>query len=562
MTLAALAVVGLVACGGDDGGADESVATTAPAGSDATAAATTEPDVTDAPAPTGGPEETTAPSAPADDAGCTADRVGGELTMGVYSETAGLDPTVSTGGAVTGATELTALYDTLMQYDEDAGTWVPRLAESMEPNDDATVWTLTLREGITFGNGDPLDAAAVKASVERHQAETNRIRSRGLTADISAIDVVDDLTAVFTLARPWGSFPYLLSGEVGMIVNPAVVESLGADEFSRLPVGGGAGPYEPVSNVPGEELVLEAKEDYWGGPVCIERLRFVVVPGAQATYDAFQNDELDAAFLRGPQVIADARADGVSQHTELLNAGAVVLINNGAGGTTSPMTDVRLRRAVAAAVDPEQINIRAYDGAGLATAALAHPDSRFYEGAAGPALDPALAAQLVEEVKAEGTWDGTVSLACDSTWSNEALAIESQLEAVGFEVDADTTSSVATRIQRVIVDHDYDLACWGMSLVEASPWAALARHVDSTPGTSRTGYDNPEMNESLAVLKAARTTEEQLAAFAAIQVIWDETVPVVVFAATEEMVIWDDDVHGLDFNQETVTIFADAYLGD
>src|SRR5204863_1323670 len=136
-----------------------------------------------------------------------------------------------------------------------------------------SVWTLKLRSGIHFGNGDPLNAQAVKSSIERFRDPAVRsARAAVVTTNIAEIQTPDDLTVVFKLLAPWGTFPWLLAGEGGMVVNTRVVTQLGAD-FAKLPKGAGVGPYEPVKYVPGEEILLQAKKDYWAGPVCIDTLR-------------------------------------------------------------------------------------------------------------------------------------------------------------------------------------------------------------------------------------------------------------------------------------------------
>ena len=121
----------------------------------------------EAEAPSDEAEESEVTATPAEDEVCTEERQGGELTMGVQLMAIGLDPTVALGTGVAGATEITAIYDTLMRYNPDTGEIDPHVAESLEPNDDFTQWTLTLPEGITFGNGDPLTAEAVQFSVDR-----------------------------------------------------------------------------------------------------------------------------------------------------------------------------------------------------------------------------------------------------------------------------------------------------------------------------------------------------------------------------------------------------------
>src|SRR5690606_10378719 len=96
---------------------------------------------------TGGDDATTSSLEP---------KQGGSITMGMFSETAGLDPVVTFGGGATGTTEVGAVYDTLMRYDTDTGEYVPHLAESLESNDDKTSWTLKLRPDVKFTDGTPL----------------------------------------------------------------------------------------------------------------------------------------------------------------------------------------------------------------------------------------------------------------------------------------------------------------------------------------------------------------------------------------------------------------------
>ena len=355
---------------------------------------------------------------------CTEDRRGGEVTFGVFSETAGLDPTVSTGSGVTGMNELMAIYDVLIRLDRNTGEYIPHLAESLVSNDDATVWTLGLREGITFGNGDPLDADAVIASIDRFN-NTDRALGQGnqsgaFVSFITEMVALDDLTVQFTLGEPWGTFPYTLADEPGMIVNVNVLDSYSDEEnpvaaFSRNPVGAGAGPYEVERYAPGEEIVLRAKDDYWGGPVCIEKITFVRFAGASATYDAFQNDDLQVAFLREPRAISEARANGDENALVFLqNTGGVILINNGIRGSTPPTTDLRLRRAIFLATDTGVMDERANDGTGLPGKTLLSDRSFYYDADLFPEYPTNAdeARRLVEEVKAEGNWDGTIRLQC------------------------------------------------------------------------------------------------------------------------------------------------------
>src|SRR4051794_2763883 len=207
---------------------------------------------------------------------CNASRVGGSATMGIFSDTSGLDPAVSSGGGETGGTELAAIYDTLMQWNPETGDYEPRLAEKVESDAAFVQWTITLRAGVKFGNGDPFTAAAVAANFDRHKDAATKSPHRVLASLIKSTTVVDDLHLVVNLVDPWAEFPYLLSAQnLGLIPNPKVIAQLGPAAFNLAPVGAGAGPYEVAQFVPNEKITLRAKTDYWNGPVCIQQLNFV-----------------------------------------------------------------------------------------------------------------------------------------------------------------------------------------------------------------------------------------------------------------------------------------------
>jgi peptide/nickel transport system substrate-binding protein len=500
--------------------------------------------------------------AASDDEVCTEDRVGGELTMGMYSETRGLDPMVVAGSGVAGGIESAAVFDRLAQWNPETGEFEPRLAESIEPNEDFTQWTVTLRPDVTFGNGDPLTAEAVRFSVERMQSEDNLTSQRGQALTIQSVEVVDDMTVRFDVGDPWPGFPAVLADEVGMIVNPAVVEELGPEEFATMPVGAGVGPYEPERFVPGEEIVLTAKDDYWGGPVCIETLRFVAIPGANDTYDAFANGDLDMAFIRQPSVVAQAREDGVNEFVTLQNLGEVLLLNQGIGGNEDVITtDERIRRAIDLAIDYEQVTERAEDGAGIPTNAVIGEGSLYYEGVEGNPHDPEEAEALVEEVKEETGWDGSLHLSCDGSREDALLAIAAQLDAVGFDVETDLGANLADHITRVRQEQDYEVACWGFSVDDANTWMRLNQNVGSS-GTNATGYASDAMDAALADLRAAENDDQRKTALEAVQEVWNEEIPSVGLSAIEELIIWGDHVRGLDFTSKTVVFFDQAWIDE
>lgn len=549
-------VLGLAGCGGDDDAADVgdvvtdgTTADTADGGDDA---------VTD----TTGDVADTSPGST--DPGSSDDAVsgecpsgsGGEITMGTGNLAAGIDPTVALGTGSSGGTELTAFYDTLMRWLPDTGEYVPHMAESLEANDDVTEWTLVLREGLEFGNGDPVTPDAVQFSIERLAASARA--AAGLAQEIVGFDIVDDRTIVLTTDSPNGNVPYMLATEVGMVVNPAVVEERG-DAFATEPTGAGAGPFEFERFAPGEELSFVAKDDYWGGDVCLDALRFVNIPGGQATWDAFRAGELEVAFLSEMPVVRDAREAGAEAHSQISGGNGFFMLNNREGSATA---DVRVRRAVALAIDPAVIDDRASGGEGLPTKCLAHPDQVIHPDVDCPEYDPDAARALVEEAKADG-WDGTINLVFrDIPRSVDvSIAVEAMLTDVGMNVVRENVNTGEWYERVLAPPYQFDVGDYGLALMDNGPIARMNQFFSDSV-RNRSGYGSEAMDAALDELQLAETPEELRTAMGEIQRIWNEDAPGIVVDASEWFIAAQDEVEGLVLNRDVTVMFHDAYVAE
>lgn len=557
--VSALSIVALAACGsdGDSSGTDAPVATASTATSDAPA--------TDAPAAgapaTGAPDTdapgTTAPTGtePAEPAGGTPVS-GGVVTFGTSSETLGLDPTISSAVGASGAIELIALYDVLVRVDPATGAYEYQTAESVEPNDDFSVWTLKIKPGITFSDGTDYNADAVRQSIERHRAEGTRSLARGYAATIDTMTVVDDLTLEFHLKSPWTGFPYLLSTQTGFITSPTAVAALG-DQLNTNPVGAGAGPFIFVSYTPQDSIVLERNPDYWGGDVPLDGLKFVNYGGAQPTYEAFKAGEIQAAYLREPGPSFDAGEDGVPGILARTGAQDLLAINSADG---HPGSDVRIRRAIAAAIDPAVISERVHNGKSLPRT-YPFPENFPWDPQA-PWFEPdvELATQLVEEVKAEGEWDGTIGLLASTApiAQNWALTVEALLERAGFAVEIENVDP-AVAYTRVFVDRDFDLAQSAFALPPTD--GAYVQLQENLGGEHNAfGFRHEAFSDALAQLRVAATDEAKTAAFAAIAEAWAAAVPVVPVHEGSARLIFSPKLHGARDTSQIALLFDDAWL--
>ncbi|GLB64598.1 ABC transporter substrate-binding protein [Dietzia sp. NCCP-2495] len=487
---------------------------------------------------------------------CTGDQAGGTITMGEYVMLPSFSPGQGHYG-LRGGAQSAAVYDRLMRWNPEAAEFEPQLAESLESNDDNTVWTLKLREGVTFSNGDPLTADDVAFTMNLHKDPAVGSTAKTDVDEIETVRVIDPLTVEFELSEPWVGFPFALTRSAGEVIPEDAYTEAGAEEWAANPIGAGA--FTVASNTPGQEVVLEPNPTYYGGPVC-PTLKFISIPGSQATLEAFQNAEVEVAFLRGAQFVHDAVDADLQGFLSVISSGRAIVMNNGAAGYDGVFTDERARKAVAHALDRDLLNDRLTGGLGQPTSALLAESSRFYDGQQGPDFDPELAAGLVNEIKSEGTWDGTVTLLTNTSPENveTGVMIKAMLDAVGFSVTLDNVpqSQQAARL----FGHDYEMTIGGLNPSDADPSASFTAYV--TPGgpTNNSGVDNAELAEAGRALKTASGLDEQIAALNRFQEVQNEIMPFTIFANAEEYVAVDEKVKGLAPTSSGVMLFDGAYI--
>ncbi|MCD2262270.1 ABC transporter substrate-binding protein [Dietzia aurantiaca] len=487
---------------------------------------------------------------------CTEDKVGGTITMGEYV----MLPTFAPGQGeygVRGGAQSAAVYDRLMRWDNQAEEFVPQLAESLESGENHTEWTLTLREGVNFSNGGPLTAQDVAYTVGIHQDPATRSVAMTDAAQIDDVTVVDPQIVRFTLTEPWAGFPALLAGVVGEVLPQEAYEASSPEQWAKAPVGAGAFVVEEV--IPDQKVVLQPNPDYYGGPVC-PTLEFIRIPGSQGTFEAFQNGELQAGFLRGPKFVTVAQDAGAKGFLEVVSSGAVVNMNTGTAGYDGVFTDARARKAVSHALDRELMDQRLNAGEGEPASSIISDSSRFYDGAEGPEYNSELAAELVAELKQETGWDGKVNLLISDAPElvESGVVTKALLDAAGFDVTISNApiSQVAARQ----FTGDYELVLGGLAVSDADPASAFGSAMTPGGATNLTGIDDPALTAAITELKAADGVDAQKAALNKLQEVHNEVLPFTVFANGVEYVVVDESVHGVKSTMHSIILFDGTYV--
>ena len=232
--------------------------------------------------------------------------------------------------------------ETLFRLSEDSLSPQPWLATQAVPVNPLT-WQIDIRPSVRFHNGAPMDAAAVKASLERI-TEMSDAAAGMLMVD--AIGVLDEDTIVITTTDPRPILPGLLTTPIFGIVDAAAAERMG-DAFDNAPVL--TGPYMPTEFVLNERVVTVANDDYWGGAPPLAGVEIIAIGDTKSRELALQAGDIDLAMNISPEWATSIASDAAYRGSSSAVGANVVMwwVNHESG----PMSDPAIRRAAAMAID-------------------------------------------------------------------------------------------------------------------------------------------------------------------------------------------------------------------
>src|SRR5919197_1065895 len=262
-----------------------------------------------------------------------------------------LDPAETTGIA-TPFVFLYALHDALIKP-LPGNNMAPCLAESWTESPDGLVYEFKLREGLKFHNGDPFTAEDVKFSFLRYRGASARI----LHERVKSVDVVDAHRIRFVLHGPWPDFlVFYASPATGAawVVPKKYIDKVGEDGFARQPVG--LGPYKFVRMVPGQELVLEANEQYWRKKPSIKRVVIKGVPDRTTRLAMLKTGEADIGYLMVGVEAATIKADPRLRLVHVIPSATWWLEYPEQWNPKSPWADRRVRLAASMAIEKQALN--------------------------------------------------------------------------------------------------------------------------------------------------------------------------------------------------------------
>jgi len=359
------------------------------------------------------------------------------LRFGLAEDPDILDPTLAR--TFVGRIVFAALCDKLFDIDEKLDI-VPQLATGYEWSADRKALTIKLRKGVTFHDGEKLDAAAVKFNIERHKtlAGSNR---RGELAPVTGVDVVDDSTVRLNLSAPFAPLLAQLADRAGMMVSPKAAQAEG-DKFGAKPVC--SGPFRFVERVAQDRIALERYPNYWNkGEIHFDKIVYLPIVDATVRLANLKSGQLDfierVATSDIPALKTDSRFK-ISRITEIGYQGITINVGKSDLAQKNPLgRDPRVREAFELALDREGIAQVAMDGEADVGNQWVAPTNAFYaKNMPVPKRDVAKAKALLQ---AAGVPNPSFTLMTPTNTDQQKLAqvVQSMAKEAGFDVKIQST---------------------------------------------------------------------------------------------------------------------------
>lgn len=457
------------------------------------------------------------------------------LNLATGEDWENLDPAFA-GGVQTGAM-VAKLYDGLMRYDFESSEVIPNLAREVVVNDDATVFTFHLHEGVPFHDGSILTAHDVKYSFERvvDPATGGPLGwvfvdalivgaadfAAGEADEISGIAVLDDLTVEITLEEPYAMLLYHLAMPAAHIVPQAVAEELGAD-FSNNPVG--TGPFMLGDRMRDSSLDLVAFDDYFAGRAKIDGVHYRIITDSLIRWQEFLAGNLDSVGI--PDAIFNDVVNDPQYEDWIETSAELATFYWAMNQHYEVFQDVRVRRALAMAIDREAILAGPYNGKDIIANGPIPPGLAGYQEREGIAYDPEGARALLAEA---GYPDGFEL----EMWSTRAETTVAVTELIAFFL---SEVGITTTINQVDFGVLIDAAINGRAPAFILSW--YADYADAynflhplyvAAAAQRYNYHNPEVTELVERAATLGNLEDRIPLYQQAEDLIVADVPVMYF---------------------------------
>ncbi len=503
-----------------------------------------------------------------------AQTAGGKLVIARGDPPTNLDPH-KTGEAA--ADQVNALIGGgLMVLDPDTLAVRPWLAESYTQSEDGTLFTFTLKQGVTFHNGDPLTAHDWKYTFERAlDPETQATVSRDMLGPIASIEAPDDYTLVVTLSSPSAVFLRNLSSSGYLMpLSQRAVEAAG-DSYGQNPVGVGA--YRFKEWVTGYSITLERNPAYAWPPYYVENqgaaypdeIEIRYIPEAGTLVAALETGEIDVAAVGATDLFLFENNPGFEVYSALRSGiGALFMFNM----EDEVMSDLRVRQAFSLATSKDFFIDRSLEGRGIAATGPLPPSLPGYDPASADTdydFDLEAAAALLDEagwvvgangIRAKDGQPLRVRIVAYSVGSvvQDSELLQNQLQAVG--VDAVVESYERGLQTQMLRDGDYQIAPLGWTYGDPDVLYLLYHSTQIASGLNFGKINDPELDAALEAGRATVVDADRMLIYHEAQRIMNENAYIMPIYVPETYSVFNARVEGVRIAVNGAWLLGDAWI--
>ncbi|WP_328415773.1 ABC transporter substrate-binding protein [Micromonospora sp. NBC_00389] len=438
---------------------------------------------------------------------------GGKLVIALSAEPDALDPTLSR--SLYSRYVFQAMCQKLYDVNEQAQV-VPQLATALPTtSSDGRTVTISLRQGVRFGDGTAFDSAAVKATLQRHLTNARSARKSEL-GPIDGVDTPDAHTVVLRLKQPFAPLLGALADRAGMIMSAKALQSLG-DDFASAPVC--VGPFKFAKRVPQNSIdVVKDPNYYEADKVHLDAISWRILSDASIRAANLRSGDAQVADSISTQDVASLRQDAavsVLQSQSLGYQGLTINIGNvdGVGTPAKPINrpfaqNAKVRQAFEHAIDRKALVDAVFNGIHAAACSPISPASTFSspEAQTCPAHDPAKAKQLLTEAGVQTPYPVTMLASNTPDTLRLAQALQSMVKDGGFDLKINPVeySSLLDEQDR----GNFELLQLGWS-GRIDPDANITNFVGTGASQNVAGYSNPQLDTLLTQARQSNDIEER-----------------------------------------------------
>jgi peptide/nickel transport system substrate-binding protein len=420
------------------------------------------------------------------------------LRIGIQDDPDVLDPHRSR--TYSGRLVYTALCDKLVDINPQLN-YVPQLATAWHWSEDGKTLTMTLRDGVTFHDGEVFDAAAVKFNLDRARTLPDSLRKSELSS-VESVEVIDAKTVAIKVKQPDATLISQLSDRAGMMLAPKA----SATEVGAKPIC--SGPYKFVQRVQQDRIVLERFDNYWNKQAYhFDKVIFLPIPDTSVRLANLRSGDLDIIERVAPTDVKTARADSKLQVFNTPGLGYMQLMyntSNGERAKTPIGQDKRVRQAFELAIDRDAINQVVFEGLYAPSTQPFPTSSPYYDKSLPiPARDVEQSKKLLAEAGVKLPLEVELKVANNPIAQQVGQIVQAMADEAGFKVNLVATEYATLLSEQQAGNFQIGMTAWSG---RPDPDGNIHQFVTCKGGQNDGHFCDPKLDD---LLNKARTTNDQ-----------------------------------------------------